>query len=437
MTFNNTIDFDQKTPDEIRQMTEALRSETERLQRQKESNDKKIAEGSQNLKKLIPNVSDIQEIANRRTEALEKIRRLEKKIISIYNRFPTILNADQHQIISTDMSILERHLESIKNREQAAKKQIEELTLNQERLEQNIVDLRRQNRIQADLMEKRDQEKTALIQSLRQELDASKTLYLSDAKTIEKKTSVAESIASELTGQLAALKQQYEMLKQQRQQVIQKAPQQDALISQRISQKQEELIRNTENFINWWCGRRMLKHYTDRQEFLGNVNTKTQERYDQSYKSIELLKRGNASRIEELKSLRNMNQQLNISYKEKEERNNQLDNQKNILLKSFKPLPKDVDQRLKSLREQKVTLTNKAKSLDIELQVLGVNGPSRAEARFEDARRHYRSQIQKAIFFGHGCQKSEPIVFKRLPKRGTTIGNQGIIIHPLFSFSIL
>ena len=396
MNFNSSIDFDIKSPDEIRQMTELLRSEIERLQNQKLINQQKIAEGRENVRKLIPNVSEFQEIATRRTEALDKIRRLEKKIISCYNRFPEMLNADQPQIISTDMSILERHLESIRNREQTAAKQIEELKLNHDRLEQSIVELKRQNRNQRDVMAQRDQDKAQLVQSLKQELDASKTLYLADTKTIEKKTGVAESISQDLVSQFASLKQQYEALKKQRAQIIQKAPQQNALISQRIAQRQDELIRNTENFVNWWCGRRMLKHYTDRIDFLSGVKTKTQERYEQSYKSIELIKRNNVSKIAELKSLRNMNQQLNITYKEKEERNNELDNQKSILLKSFKPLPRDVDQKLKSLREQNVTLTNKAKSLDIELQVLGVNGPSRSEVRYEDARRHYRSQIQTA-----------------------------------------
>ncbi|OHS99203.1 RasGEF domain containing protein [Tritrichomonas foetus] len=391
-----TIDFDSKTPDEIREMTEALRAEANKLKEQQDNNERLIREGRENVRKLIPNVTEFQEIANRRAEQLERRRRYERKILSIYNRFPSILNADQPQIISTDIQILNRQLELIEKREQAAKAQIAELTKKQERLEQVIVDLRRQNRLQTDLMVQRDQDKAQLTHTLKQELEASKTLYVSDGRSIERKTTVAENVTADLNNQLNSLKTQFETLSKQRVSVMQNAPTQNAMISQKIVQKQQDLLKSIDTFINWWSGRRMLRHYTDRQEFLTGVETKTQERNDQSYKSIEFIKRGNSSRVEELKSLQNMNTQLANSIKEKQAKRTELDERKQDLLKSFKPLPKDVDAQLKSLREQKIALNNRAKSLDIELQVLGVNGPNRAEARYEDARRHYRSQIQTA-----------------------------------------
>lgn len=391
------IDFESKTPDEIRQMTEALRVEANSLSDQQDANEKALREQREQLKTKIPNITEIQEIANRRAEQLERRRRFEKKILSIYNRFPSILNADQPQIISTDISILNRQLELIEKRNAEAKAKIADHEKKKERLQQVIVDLRRQNRLQDDLMNQRKQDKDNLSHNLRQELDAAKTLYLSDGRTIERKTTNAQSLSADLQAQLTSLKAQFDLLTKQRSSAMQSAPTQNAQISQKLAFRQNDLIRSIEQFSLWWTGRRTLRHLNDRIDFLNSVGQKTQESFDQSYKSIEFIKHQNASRIEELKSLQNMNSQLSNSIKEKQVKRKDLEEKKSNLLKSFKPLPKDIDQQLKTLREQQNTLENRAKSLDIELQVLGVNsGPSAADKRYEETRRHYRSQIQEA-----------------------------------------
>lgn len=391
------VDFELKSPDEIRQMTEALRVEANSLTDIQDANEKTLREQREQLKTKIPNITEIQEIANRRAEQLERRRRFEKKILSIYNRFPSILNADQPQIISTDISILTHQLQLIEKRNSEAKAKIADLEKKKERFQQVIVDLRRQNRLQDDLMTQRKQDKDNLSNNLEQELNGVKTLYHSDIKTIDRKTTNAEGLTNELETQLTSLKTNFDLLTKQRSAAMQSAPNQNAKVSQKIAFRQQDLIKSIEQFTLWWTGRRMLRHLNDRIDFLNSVGQKTQESFDQSYKSIEFITHQNASRIEELKSLQNMNTQLANSIKEKQVKRKDLEEKKSNLLKSFKPLPKDIDQQLKSLREQQNTLDNRAKSLDIELQVLGVNsGPSAADKRYEETRRHYRSQIQEA-----------------------------------------
>ncbi|OHT06374.1 RasGEF domain containing protein [Tritrichomonas foetus] len=393
-----TIDFSTKSPDEIRQMTDVLRAEITKLKGLNDEYDRKVRMGRENVKHLIPNVVEIQEIANRRAEQLERRKRFERKILSIYNRFPNILTTDQPQIISTDISILNRQLELIQKREAIAKVKIAEYSKKQEHLEQAIVDIRRQNRLQNDLMAQRDKDKVQLSQSLKQELEASKVLYSSDSRQIEKKTETAESQTKEFNVQLDNVKQQFITFSNKRPLISKKAVQNNQTISNKIVMKQKELLNSLDKFTQWWNARRMMRHYADRRDFLEGVLSKAKERCDASYSSIEFIKKGNAARVEELKSLQNMNSHLAKSINEQKTRRIQIEERRQEVEKSFKPLPKDIDHQLKSLRQHKLGLENRAKSLDIELQVLGVNvkGQSPAETRYEDARRHFRSQSQIA-----------------------------------------
>lgn len=396
---NAMQDLSLRSPDEIRNMSEELRREALSLGGQQKVCDKKIKESKEQLRTLIPNVIEITHVANKRTEALDKKRRLEKKILSIYNRFPGILNSDQPQIISTDIKILKRQLELIRERETNATQQIDELDRKLEHLQQRMVDINRQQRLQKELMNQRDQDKSNLARNLRTELDAAKTLYSSDGRGIERKLEENTRNMSQLQDEYNKYNTQFDTLKRQRVGLLSAAPSQNAQISAQISTKHVALLQQVDYYLNWWASRRNLRHYNDRIEFLDGVLQKTQERYEASYKSIEFIKRENASRVQELSSLKSMNVQLEKSITEARANRDKVSQQLETVKKSFRPLPDDIDHQLKSLKANLIACQNREKSLDVELQMYTDSSGSEGllEKKFEDARRNYRNKLREVV----------------------------------------
>lgn len=424
------IDFEVMSDSEIRQKAEELRNEVWEVQKQIEENSNLLQEYRAKLKTLIPDITEIQQIANKRAETLDRCRFFEKKILSIYNRFPEILSAEQikkskKEIISTDANILATQLKGFEQRAARAKAELQELEKKREKQQQIIIDLWEQIRRQDNLLDQRQQDKDNLCRALKQELDTSKTLYVSDGRAIEKKIKTAENMSNELEVNLGSLQNQYENLLKQIAEVMQHCPPQNCQIAHKIASRQQELIKSVEQYTAFWSTRRNSRHYADRKEFLNNVATKTQERYDQSYKSIDYLKSQNLSREEERRNIQSMNQQLDNRLEEKKRKHKDL-----IATKESMPpvekLPKDVQANLESSREQVQQLESRVKSLEIEFQINNDKSPERneGETRFEESRKHYRTLIQEAAMLRNNIAE-----YKK--KQADQAKHQLCVLYPL------
>lgn len=400
-------ELNSKPPEEIKVITDEMRREAMTLGAQHDEGDKKIKEMRDNLRALIPNVIEITQVANKRTDALDRRRRLEKKILSLYNRFPGILITDQPNIISTDINILKRQLELIRDREINATSQINELNDKLDHLQQQMVDLNRQQRLQTELMNQRDQDKTNLAHNLKNELNNAKTMYSADSRSIDKKMETCDKSMKLMIQEQQTYQNQLDMLKKQRVSLLAGAPPLNAEVSAAIATKQIALKKQIDYYLLWWANRRNLRHYSDRMEFLEEELQKTKNRFEVSYKSIEFIKRENSSRIQELASIRSMNNQLEKSLAETKAKRGQISKRLESVEKSFRPLPSDIDHQIKSLKANLVACQNRAKSLDVELRIYSDNTGSEGllEKKFEDARRNYRYKLRDVVLLQKSIEK--------------------------------
>jgi predicted oxidoreductase len=128
-----TEQLEAKTLDELKKMTADMAREADTLTAEQENLEKEIKAKNQEIQDKLKSsdldVSKIQNTAKERTDNLEKKRRIEKKILSLYARFPSILEAKQQTFVSTDVKVLAGQLENIDVRIRAAKKEIAERSL--------------------------------------------------------------------------------------------------------------------------------------------------------------------------------------------------------------------------------------------------------------------------------------------------------------------
>ena len=241
--------FELKSPDEILNMKEALAQEILELRPKSEECDRKLMEARTELKKLIPDVTEIQTIANQRSELLERKRKLERKILALYSRYPNINSGeDQHQIMSTDETVLKRQLDSIKKREETGKEQINGLDRKIKRLTQKSVDLQEQNRLQMNMLTERDMSKAKLTNSLNQELETSKNAYFSDLKNVDKTLTFITPKIEEMKTELNDLKEQYQRLVKEKSSLIGSKSSKKINISKTITSSHKLMISNTKTF---------------------------------------------------------------------------------------------------------------------------------------------------------------------------------------------
>jgi hypothetical protein len=80
-------DLENKTPDELRRLTAALQEEQQRVAKEQEQNDALIKQKNEFVRANVPNVSEVQTVAKKRAETLDRKLRLEKKVLSLYARF--------------------------------------------------------------------------------------------------------------------------------------------------------------------------------------------------------------------------------------------------------------------------------------------------------------------------------------------------------------
>jgi len=394
MSGEGTIDeLENLNPEEIQRMINDVRKEAQSLGKRHEVVEKEINASRAKIRDLISKIPEIQVSSQKRVEVLEKKRRLQRKILSLYTRFPGIINLDQPQFISTDIAILKRQLESINKREVEAEATISQSNKTLEQLTQRKIDLSQEDRLLTDLIHQRDQEKAALARSLKQELDSAKTLYISDIRTIDKKINDAQSIIGDIKSQLDDLKNQYIQISRKRQGFASNIPHDLQTVSYNIASQESLLLNKVENFISWWGSRRILDHYNTRKSFLKEVEAKTLTRVEDSYKSIDYTQKLVKSKKEELKSLIKLNDEISQSIKDKEIRKERLTYELESVIKSFIPLPENISSELEQLRYQYSMACNKSKSLDIEYRLFtdGSSMTERIETSLIDAiRDHYR-----------------------------------------------
>lgn len=422
--------FELKSPDEILNMKEALAQEILELRPKSEECDRKLMEARTELKKLIPDVTEIQTIANQRSELLERKRKLERKILALYSRYPNIISGeDQHQIMSTDETVLKRQLDSIKKREETGKEQINGLDRKIKRLTQKSVDLQEQNRLQMNMLTERDMSKAKLTNSLNQELETSKNAYFSDLKNVDKTLTFITPKIEEMKTELNDLKEQYQRLVKEKSSLIGSKSSKKINISKTITSSHKLMISNTKTFLNWWTHRRLQKRYEEKRIAM----LKEEERFESNYSSTSNIKKMNVKNEQELKSLQTMNKQLEQKLKQVKEIKKKQKGEIIGLKNSLKPLPAEISRKLKELNETLQIAQKKGKSLEITMNTSTSDKADFFAREFDNVLSEYRTQIIKMVVLQNNIKKKrQELEDKKIQKKDygslSSISIPGVLI---------
>ena len=400
-------DFSNLSIEEIQNLVLKLKNEIIKCSQQNEEIDKDIMKFKNLQKDVIARIPEIQEIARLRNETLEKTRRYQRKLLSIYTRFPGILESDTKHVISSDILSLKRQLENAKKRKLELQKTIEQTKNELELMKEQKIEMVKEDNIQDEIMSQREQTKLDLAKVLRKELDSAKLMYTSENRFIEQRLAASKFIISEATNKYNLFSSQFNNNTKARNHFVTNLPPESQKKSLELQQFQQRVLVQTEKFLNWWTQRRFLSHLQDRNNFLKECKQSTQERVDDSFKSMVNLLSSNKSREEELAHLEIMNNDLLEKIKLSEEREKKLKNELEEVQKSFVPLPEEITTKLKRGREQHQHLLNAKKSMEIDFQILTDTSPEAQKAlnRLDKVKKDHWNATLKMVELRESIQK--------------------------------
>ena len=257
------------------------------------------------LKNLIPDVIEIQKIANQRNDILYEKRKLERKILSLYYRFPTILEADEAHVMATDITILKNQLDSMNKREEIARKQIRFLDQKINNLEKKIVDLQKSFREEMNMYTKREEE--ILNNSKGLNIDETQELYSHKIDEIDEKVIYSKQLIQMYKSKLNGAKTHYNILLDCCKNIQ----------YQIIFDKHNEIINKTNDYIKWWGDRRINQKYFDIQEELSKLLLSVKKCYENEIQQFDKLKKKRIMNENELKSFQEMNNLILLSIDKK------------------------------------------------------------------------------------------------------------------------
>ena len=342
------------------------------------------------LKNLIPDVIEIQKIANQRNDILYEKRKLERKILSLYYRFPTILEADEAHVMATDITILKNQLDSMNKREEIARKQIRFLDQKINNLEKKIVDLQKSFREEMNMYTKREEE--ILNNSKGLNIDETQELYSHKIDEIDEKVIYSKQLIQMYKSKLNGAKTHYNILLDCCKNIQ----------YQIIFDKHNEIINKTNDYIKWWGDRRINQKYFDIQEELSKLLLSVKKCYENEIQQFDKLKKKRIMNENELKSFQEMNNLILLS----------IDKKKNIIkenkeeIKECKAsyrnskLPDEIKNQLIDTRNRYKLVKNKNKSLLIEIKLYSneLFVQERDERNYKEALFEYQKQmIKKSI----------------------------------------
>lgn len=390
-----------KSDQEIIQMTAQLHQEARVLGEAHAKTDEKLRIATENFRQLMPNISEVQETAQKRTDLLEKKRRLEKKIAAIVMRYPGILdNAGKPHIISGDISILKRQLDRINGRKEVAIKTFNELEKKRDDLERKMAELRGETRREGEILRRRDQDKAKLTQALTKELETAKNLHVSEGRIIDRKITMLNQKNLELSPELEDLKKEYRRLCNLRTEMLGAALPANINPSQTLDQKRETLTLQLDNFLSFWKARRMARLWTDRQDYLEDVSNNTKERRGHTYNSIKVIQEMNQARNIELTRHRTMIADMERETEKLKQRNVTLEAEVQKTKQRLKNRNDqsigggEREQKVRQLQETRDRVQFECRMAEYQVASLERDGvPTRSERCYASAREKYRKAL--------------------------------------------
>ena len=389
-------DVSGKSDAEIMEMIRQLQDEIKRLGEETDAYRERQKTMEQERSRMMSTITEVKRVADRRVEVMEKMARLQRKIVSIVQRYPTLLDAS-NQIISNNVSIMKRQLDLLNERCAKAEATITTEERRREDLEQKMAGVKGNTRREEEMIHRRDRDKANLVQTLMRELDGAKGLYQADSRAIDRELRLLNQTATELNGEFVKIRQAYDKLANDRPAMLSTASPVNADASQALARKRQELITTVTGFLEYWAQRRMRKYWNDREEILTKAVARTTDRRAESYKSINKLIETNQSTNAELARVRSIKNELqgrlDLLQKQIADRNAEI-----ARLREKKANPKYTAQdgvRIAKMKQQVQELEREAKISEIEVRSYegSGTGPTRGEMYYVSERRKYRKQL--------------------------------------------
>lgn len=392
-------DLQSKTNEDLKEMINILRAKAIDYSNQNELIEKDIAKYKAKIREIIQKIPEIQEICTKRNEYLEKTRRSERKLLSLYTRFPGIIDTGSKHVLTSDVSSLQRQLDNAIKRKEEAEALIVNFKKDLEDLQRRKVELIHEDNMQDEMMAQREQGKSNLAKTLRKELDTAKKLYTTDIRTIDQRLVSGTTLLNDYTSRYNMSQMQYLSALNSLNTLIPTLTGDAKTLTSDLVDIQSRINDKSDKFLKWWGARRQVDFYQKRKEFLTGVLQSTEERMEESYKLIEDVHDRNSAKAKDIKEAQQMNKVITEKIKAAENREKQLVKELEALRASFVPLPKEITDALKRDRQTYQDRVNEKKSLDIDYQVLSDTSPEAARAfdRLENVKREYYSANRRLI----------------------------------------
>lgn len=387
-------DLTGKSDQEIKEMTQQLHDEVQRLGVENEQNQMKINQAKAEIRRTMPNVTAVEKLARRRQEQKEKEIRAKRKIVSIVQRYPGILEMRTAQVITNDISVMKRQLEVLNQRRQRAQEDLAKAEKRREELEQKRAGLKGDARRVEAMIQRRDHDKISLIRSLARERDVVEGMYQNELRAIDHHLRTLNQSATSFNGEFVKLRQSYYGYVNQRPSKLSTASPVVASASQATTTKRGELLTTVDAFLEFWGQRRMLKLWSDREELLTKAVSGTCDRRTHAYTSSKKLIESTRATEAELSRLKTVTCELKGQVANIENEITSMKAEIAVLLekKANPNYTPEMGEKIASLKAELQDLERAAKIKELELRKWqGSNtGPIKSEACYVTERRRYR-----------------------------------------------
>ena len=331
--------------------------------------DQEISKAKGIVKQITSKIPEIKQIASRRTESLERRRMAERKLLSLYTRFPGFISKDKKHILSTDIYVLKKQLENAKKRKNDLGAAILDLTNQIEDLKKKKIELVSETNEEQDRFAQRIDVKRELEKTLRNELNLAKSQFVPENRMIEQSLTSSKVLLTDLNLTYEKLQNAYQNGIDGRKLSYGNLPEINRDLSVQIEQLQKETITKTENLIAWWSSRRYQNFLENRKNLLISQKENSMKIMNDSFESIERLKRNNEAKSKVISDYNKMNQQLEEKLNSSKQREEKLRQKLKEEEANFVPLPQETLDQLEQRRNEYQNLVNEKKYLDIDIQL--------------------------------------------------------------------
>ena len=373
-------------------MSQQLRDEAQQLAVQLDDSRTRLKNAQAHIKSILPDVLEVEKVAKRRKEQMDKRYRLQRKIVAIAMRYPDLLESPTTRIISNNISIMKRQLDLTRARQETAERAFSETDRHRAELEQKLAIVAGEKRRQEEMVMRRDREKTELVRALGRELDSAKMMYQGEFRSTERALAAMKQNASEMHAEIVNARQEYQRGCEES---LRKG---ETAASRALAEKRRELVNAVDAFLEFWAQRRIAKYWSNREEVLARALSVTTDRRAASYESIRATLEANGVATAELGRVRNLKEQIEGDLRDVEKKQKAVRQQvEKLMEEKAKPnYTREEEEKIKALREEVDELEKEAKMTELEVRTYeGVyNGPTRGEMRYMKERLRYRKELR-------------------------------------------